>query len=212
MNLVRHIQKVVTKTVDENDENIQAGSVKFVKSDSLNIATIGKKVKEFEVVVIQSGADSDLLNKFDYAIKEHVLGNTCIAVYIVSDSIVKDLSTDFQENPDVVIEKIFVKDDKPKIVNGVKRDIIPITIVGNKDLFKGKEISNFHSKNVRDALPEILIGLVEVGGGLLSIFSDRSGAFDIDPNSILKRKGVFVCYVSRKDDLKQLEKIITKSG
>ena len=111
-----------------------------------------------------------------------------------------------------MFEKIFVKDDKPKIVNGVKRDIIPFTIVGNKDLFKGKEIFNFHSNNVRDALPEILIGLVEVGGGLLSIFSDRSGAFDIDPNSILKRKGVFVCYVSREDDLKQLEKIITKRG
>ena len=67
-------------------------------------------------------------------------------------------------------------------------------------------------KNVREALPEILSGLVEVGGGLLSIFSDRAGAIDIDPNGILRRKGVSVCYVSRKDILKQFEQIIIKCG
>ena len=89
--------KVVTITVDENAENIQAGSVKFVSSDCLNIATIGKKVKHFEIVVINSGADSDLYNKF---------GNKIGQCILWSDSRAKDIDT---KNPDVVMEPIFIK-------------------------------------------------------------------------------------------------------
>ena len=102
----------------------------------------------------------------------------------------KDISLDYdQENTGVVVEKIFVKNDKPEIVNGVKREIVPLLLVRQKDSLIDIGVLIFYSNHLKEALPVIIRSLVEVGDRVLSVFSEKYDVLDIDPGLILKRRG-----------------------
>ena len=89
---------------------------------------------EATVVILQCGREKELFDRFEHSIREHVTAGGCVALFIVDDGGMKDISLDYdQENTGVVLEKIFVKNDKPEIVNGVKREIVPLLLVRQKD-------------------------------------------------------------------------------
>ena len=139
-----------------------------------------------------------------------MLGNSCVSVFAVSGSMVQDIKLNFLENSEIAVENVYVKSDKPEVVNGIKQEIIPLIIAGHKNLIKDSGLSNIFLSNLNEALPMILSSLVKVKGNVLSIFSDDSGAVDVDPHGVLFRRGVSVCYVGQKESLDRLEVRINK--
>ena len=202
--LTRHVKNVLAEAVDVEKVIDDEGTVSKVKSDMWNVVIIAKRVKEATVVILQCGREKELFDRFEHSIREHVTAGGCMALFIVDDGAMKDLSMDYdQENTGVIVEKIFVKNDKPEIVNGVKREIVPILLVGQKESLIDKDVLNFYPNNLKEALPVIVRSLAEVGDSLLSVFSEDLGVINVDPGLILKRRGVSICYVSTEDLLKK---------
>lgn len=211
--LSKYVNDLLAVAIDDEESiNPLDGSVTFTKAENMNILTIGRKVKDASVVVIQSGVSRDLYNKFEYSTKENVLGKSCIGVFVVGESMFTDISYNFNENQEIIVERIFFKSDHPKIVNGVKKEIIPIVLAAHKNLISDKGISNFYSQNLKECLPSILHCLVGVKGNVLSIFSDKEEAIDLDPNGVLMRRGVSINYVAQHDAMEVLELKIKKKA
>ena len=189
--LAKHVKHVLEVQLTEEMDDSLEGRVTIVKAENLNTVTISKKVKEFGIVTIQGGIDTEFYNRFEYAIKEHVLGNKCVGIFVVSDSMKRDIEYNFVENVNVIVEQIYVKSDDPKTENGIVKEIVPIFLVAHKDLVKDRKIPNFYPCKLQEALPTILSSFVEVKESLLSIFSEQP--IDLDPNGILIRKGVNIC-------------------
>jgi hypothetical protein len=210
--LTEYVNDLLAITPVDDSLNGLNGSVTFVQAENLNMITTGRKVKDADVIFIQTGTDTDrdLFNKFDYAIKEHVLGNTCLCVFAVTESMAKEIRLDFLENGEIVVDEVFVKSDKPATVHGIRKEIVPVVIAGHKNLITDKEISNIYFSNLKQALPNILSSLVKVKGHVLSVFSDESGAIDIDPNGVLFRRGVSICYVCVSDYMEDFVTKVTK--
>ena len=202
--LTRHVKNVLAEAVDEEKEIDDEGTVTLVKSDLWNVVTIAKRVKEATVVILQCGSEKEFFDRFEHSIREQVTAGGCVALFIVDDGGMKDISLDYdQENTGVVVEEIFVKNEKPEIVNGVKREIVPILLVGQKDSLIDKDVLNFYPNHLKEALPVIIRSFVEVGDSLLSVFSESAGAINVDPGLILKRRGVSICYVSTEELLER---------
>ena len=80
---------------------------------------------------------------------------------------------------------------------------MPILLVGQKDSLIDKDVLNFYPNHLKEALPVIIRSFVEVGDSVLSVFSESSGAINVDPGLILKRRGVSICYVSTEELLER---------
>ena len=209
--LTNRLNEILSIPAEEFPDGL-TGAVNFVEAEDLGMIATGKKVKEADVIFIQAGSDEDreMFNKFEYSIKEHVLGNSCVSVWAVSGSMVQDINLNFLENSEIVVENVYIKSDKPENANGIRREIVPLIISGHKNLIKDSGLSNVYLSDLNAALPLIISSLVKVKGNVLSVFSDAYGAVDVDPNGVLTRRGVSVCYVGLKECLDDLQKSINK--
>ena len=186
------------------------GGLTFLEVETLSLVDKGRKIKESDVIFIESYEDGIMLEKFGYVIREHVLSNKGLAVYAVSESKVVDLCLDFTENVDIVVERIYVKSKKMQNDSGIVKEIVPMLIAGHSKFITGCGISNIIFEPLDQAVPKVLNMLVKLKMTVTSIFSGDIGAFDIDPKCLLLKKGVSVNYVGPREKLNMFKQKVTK--
>ena len=111
------------------------------------------------------------------------------------------MSATFCDDEDIVIIYIYIKVKKPQVIDGVRIEVIPIVVFGHKDNFKSKEVNNFHNLGLNEALQFVLNDLVSSQQKVLYSFASIATGIDIDLMGMLKRKGVQISYLARKEIL-----------
>ena len=96
-----------------------------------------------------------------------------------------------------------------EIIGGFRRDHFPVFVLGHSKLFKNKEIPTFLPYHLKDAIPLLLYQLTALGSRVLFSFGEDCHAIDIDPQGVLGRKDVSICYLSGEE---ALEKVADKIG
>ena len=107
--LTNRVREILSVPVEDLPDGLR-GAVSFVKVDDLRMIATGKKVKEADVIFLQSVSDDnrEVLDKFEYTIKEHVLVGNCVSVFAVSDPMGKDIKLNFLENLDIAVESVYI--------------------------------------------------------------------------------------------------------
>ena len=209
LKLSNHVKVILSSGEDDELNKDATSKVSFKESDRANIGGVNKIVKEHDVVVMVKGSDKNFNDKFEFAMREHVLGNSSIGIFI--DPSVENVRNGLEhleeDKPEIKVEAVFLKKEKPVVKGGFRSEYFPVFVMGNMKLFKDKEISNLFLHTLKDAIPLLLQQIVVPKSKLLFAFSDENSAIDLDPNNVLRRRDVSVCYMSSK---KILDKIKTK--
>ena len=193
--LVSHIN------VSKNKEPTAKKVEQFVNSDGLNIHSLGRKFKEYNVIILNCA--DDVMNDQEFCLKEQVKDTKCTIGIIIKDEkgLREDMAATFSDDEDIVIVYIYIKVKKPQVVDGVKMEVIPIVVFGHKDNFKSKQVNNFHNLGLNEALQFVLNDLVSSHEKVLYSFASIVTGIDIDLMGMMKRKGVQISYLARKEIL-----------
>lgn len=201
--LVDHVKAALGEARQKESE----GS-RFIASDSLNIHSLGRVFKDFNVVIInlkeESGAE-------DFCLTEKIKDDkNCVGIFIKGEKALRSqMSGTFDEEGDIIVNYVYVKMEKPEKEASIMKEITPIAVFGHKDYFEKKEIKNFYNFPLKQALQFILKDLVGTKDRILYTFSE-SGRFEVDNLGSLKRKGVQVSYMAAQDVLTGMEDEIGK--
>ena len=202
--LVEHVKAALGEASQKESEESH-----FIASDSLNIHSLGRLLKDFNVVIInlkeESGAE-------DFCLTEKIKDDkNCVGIIIKSETALRaQMSGTFDVEDDIIVSFVYVKMEKPAQEDGIMKEITPIAIFGHKDYFKNKDLKNFYNFPLKQALQFILKDLVATKERVLYTFSE-SGRFEVDVLGSLKRKGVQVSYMAVQDVLTEIEDVIGKN-
>ena len=211
LKLARHIEEGMSHETQKEGKSSQAAKVDFKNASKMALTDTIRIVTAHDVVVAMKGKDHVLNDKMEFAFKEHIRGNAAIGVYI--DSSIKSVKSGLEHldenDTEFVVEPVYVKKAAPEIDGGFRRDNFPVFVVGHSKLFKNKEIPTFLPYQLKDALPLLLHQLTAIGSKVLFAFEEDCHAFDVDPQGVLGRKDVTICYLSGEE---ALEKVADKIG
>ena len=156
--------------------------------------------------MIVKGKDSAFNDKMEFAFKEHIQGNAAIGVFIEPSIKSVKVGLEHLEGNDTefLVEAVYVKKAAPEINGGFRRDHFPVFVLGHSQLFKNKEIPTFLPYQLKDAIPLLLHQLTAHGSKVLFAFGEDCHGFDNDPQGVLARKEVSICYVSGEEALKNV--------
>ena len=201
--LINHINKAL----QTNDEEVPVEQ--FVSSDHLNFLALGRKFKEFDVIVLNCGEKN---KDQEFCLMEHIKDNKeTVGVVIKGGCNTRDdILAAFDDKADVVVVNIYIKAQKPIVIDGIKNDIVPVVLVGHRDHLKDKEVKNFHSFKLEQALQFVLSDIVSSKAKVLFSFSELENGFDIDLLGLLKRKLVSISYLAQQKVLSDFEERIRK--
>ena len=90
-----------------------------------------------------------------------------------------------------------------KMASEVKH--FPVFVLGHSQLFKNKEIATFFPYQLKDAIPLLLHQVTALGNKVLYAFEEDCHAFDVDPQGVLGRKNVSICYMAGEEALEKVE-------
>ena len=199
--LVKHVNAALKK------DTVVSPVEQFLSSDNLNLYSLGRKFKGFDVIILNCGEESA---DQELCLKEQVKDNKNCAGIIIKDEagLREDISATFSEHPDVVVVYVYTKVDKPEVIDGIKKEIAPMVVFGHKDYFAEKEVKNFHSFGLQQSLQFVLSDLVSTKEKVLYSFNGISRGVDIDGLGTLKRKGVIVSYLAKQEVLSAFERKI----
>ena len=113
----------------------------------------------------------------------------------------EEVEATFSDCPEVKIVYVYIKVEKPVVIDGVKTVITPIVVFGNKENFVDTELVNFHNLGLQQSLQFVLGDLVSTKEKVMYSFAALSTGMDIDPMGVLKRKGVQISYLAKEDVL-----------
>ena len=181
--------------VSKNKEATAKKVEQFVNSDGLNIHSLGRKFKKYNVIILNCA--DDVMNDQEFCLKEQVKDTKCTIGIIIKDEkgLREDMAATFSDDEDIVIVYIYIKVKKPQVVDGVKMEVIPIVVFGHKDNFKSKQVNNFHNLGLNEALQFVLNDLVSSQEKVLFSFGSIVTGIDVDMMGMLKRKGVEITYI-----------------
>ena len=193
--LVSHVN--VSKKKEGTEKKVE----QFVNSDGLNVHSLGRKFKEYNVIILNCAEDE--MKDHEFCLKEQVKDTKCTVGIIIKDEkgLREDMTATFCDDDDIVIIYIYIKVKKPQVIDGVRIEVIPIVVFGHKDNFKSKEVNNFHNLGLNEALQFVLNDLVSSQQKVLYSFASIATGIDIDLMGMLKRKGVQISYLARKEIL-----------
>ena len=208
--LVSHMQVVMGKTNVVLTESV----VNFINTEEINLTSVSRSIKGFDALILNYSDSKEFNTLYEFAIKEEVRRNqTAIAVLINDDEklMLSEKSANYEdEEPDLIMELIYVRREKSIILNGFKKDYFPIAILGHRESLKNKVIKTFHPTPVKEALSHILSDCVVTCNKVVYAFNDTKNAFDLDPFSSLAKKKIVVSYHGRKVDIDALKEVIER--
>ena len=76
--LIKDLVEIPTK----NTDSVLAGSLMFLESETIGLVESFKKIKESDIIFIEAREDCQMLDKYGYVIREQVLSNRGIVVYL----------------------------------------------------------------------------------------------------------------------------------
>lgn len=201
--LINHINKAL----QTNDEEVPVDQ--FVSSDNLNLLSLGRKFKEFDVIVLHCGEKN---KDQEFCLMEHIKDNKETVGVVIKDGCTtrEDILAAFEDQDDIVVVNIYIKAEKPNVIDGIKNDIVPVVLVGHREHLKDKEVKIFHSFKLGQALQFVLSDIVSMKAKVLFSFSELENGIDIDLLGLLKRKLVSVSYLSKQNVLSAFEERIRK--
>jgi hypothetical protein len=207
LKLAKHVEGVMSSVVLKEGNKRAAAEVNFKQFEEMNLSDTIKLVNEHDIVVIVKGDDKNFNDKFEFAMKEHVLSNSAIGVFVDPNITTVKSGLEYleEEKPEIKLEAVFVRKTKPVVEGGFRREYFPAFVYGNSKLFKDKEISTLFPHYLKDAIPLLLQQVTELNSKVIYAFSDEENAFDVDPHYVLGRRNVSVCYVSGKEILDIME-------
>ena len=204
--LVKHVNAALKeKDIEESP------SEKFICSDKLNLHSLGRKFKDYNVVILN--CQGQHCKDQEFCLTEQVKDNKDCAGIIVKDNsdtaLREEISATFSAHPDIVVLYVYTKVEKPAAVDGVRKMISPMVVFGHKEYFKDKDVKNFHNYEIKQALQFVVSDLASTKEKVLYSFSEAKG-IDVDVLGTLKRRGVSVSYLAQQEVLQKFEETIGK--
>ena len=208
LKLARHLEEGTSSEVQKEGKSRPAAKVDFINGCKLSLSDTIKHVTAHDVVVMVKGKDQAISNR-EFAFKEHIKGKAAIGVFI--DPSIKSVKfgLDNLEEDDIHIEAVHIKKAAPVCEDGFRREHFPVFVLGHSQLFKNKEIDTFFPYQLKDAIPLLLHQVTALGNKVLYLFEEDCHAFDVDPQGVLGRKNVSICYMSGEE---ALEKVADRLG
>ena len=207
--LVSHVQVAMGKGTDVRDDAL---TVEFKALEDINLTSLSRSVKDFNALILHHSEDKDFNATYEFAFKEEIKKNPSVfGIFInLDEKVLRGEMSEIEDDPDLVVDFIHVKREKPINNGGFRKDFFPISVVGHRDNFKEKEIKSFHSSSLKDALGYILNDTLGACTKVLYVFNEKEHSFDLDPISTLAKKKICVTYYGKKEDLEALGKVIDK--
>ena len=205
-NLVKHVDNVVKEGEAHIGDTDQMFS--FVENDKLSVLDVSRKVKFHNAVVLVLSNSDDKFNKDSgFAVKDEVLKSDDTIGIIVNDDeyqLRKEMSIYFEEESEVIVEYIFMKQSEKVSKGGFTKEYLPVAIFGNKKLFINRDLKTFYHGVRKDVLPVLLSSCLDVNTKILYIFDSITDAVDLDPQSSLAKRKISVTYLGKKVLLEEL--------
>ena len=194
--LVKHVKAAL------NEETAETPVDEFMASDNLNMISLSRAFKDYDIIIVNCGEEKDK----QFSLTEHVKDSkTSIGILIKSeDGLREEVSAIFSDTPDITVVYIYTKVEKPTNTNGIVKEILPIVVFGHKDNFKDKSVRNFHNFELKKALQFVLSDLVTTKQKVLYTFAEAR-EIDIDDMGMLKRLGVVISYLAKKEVVSAFE-------
>ena len=127
LKLVNHVKGLNSQfPVDAASEKV--AKMSFQLSDKMHLSSVNKLVKDHDIVVFVKGSDKSLNDKFEFSMKQHVMENSAIGVYIDPNNDSVQLGLEYLEEgqSDVKIEPVFVKKTKTVVKDGFRKEFFPM--------------------------------------------------------------------------------------
>jgi hypothetical protein len=125
--LVNHVKAALGKASQK-----ESAESTCIASDSLNIHSLGRVLKDFNVVIInlkeESGAE-------DFCLTEKIKDDkNCVGIIIKSERALRaQMSGTFDEEDDIIVSYVYVKMEKPALEDSIMKEITPIAVFGHTD-------------------------------------------------------------------------------
>ena len=207
--LVHHIKKFSTNSpVDSIHDG--DNSTTYVVADQMNVIDLGNKMQEFKVVIVSvsSKEGASISAKYEYALLEVIKRNKEM-IGIMVDSNEKKLrqtiTTAFLTEENMVTDFVLFKRSKVVIIDGFKKEHIPVAVFGSSLAFQLTEIKSIHNTAVEKGLAFLISDLTCSADKVLYAFSNSDQGMDIDKLGCLKKRNVSVTYLAEKDILNSLK-------
>ena len=195
--LVEHVNANINPDTPRAVAHIE----QFLVSDSLNIHSLSRIFKDFNIIILNCRGGQ--MKNHEFCLTEQVKDSKSTIGIIIreEESLREDIYATFSDNTDIVVVYIYIKVDKPAVVNGVRYEISPIVVFGHKDNFRNKELRNFHNFGLQQSLQFVLCDLVSSKERVLYSFDTMVNGIDIDIMGVMKRKGVLISYIAEEEVL-----------
>lgn len=210
--LVKHVN--IALTDDQRDETpVEQPLVVCSHSDNLNLLNLGRKMKQFDMIICNMGMDPTFNQQNSLCIVEQVKDPKSKSVGIIIDTNDEkwreEMSVNFGES-DIVFEYIYVKREETLVSNGFQKELQAIAVFGKKEAFENKKIKSFYNCTAKEAIYSIIADIVSVKSAVLYSFSEAFQAFELDPLGTLARKKISVEYLAKRTLLTPLATKINK--
>ena len=201
--LVKHVQNAL------KIDGVETPVEQFLSSDHFNMHSLSREFKEFNVIILN--CEKGEMKDQEFCLTEQVKDSKTTVGILIKDvkGVREEVDATFSDCPEVKIVYVYIKVEKPVVVDGVKTVITPIVVFGHKDNFVDKELVNFHNLGLQQSLQFVLGDLVSTKEKVLYSFAAISSGMDIDMMGVLKRKGVKISYLAKEDILTKFREKIS---
>ena len=193
--LVKHVTVALSSGNGINLDEL----VKFRGVDDINTFSLKSRMKEFKLVILGAG-DENGINSL-HSLKQHILDNDQAVGLIINVKddmwMREDLSYTFTDTS-VVVNTVHVQRKAPTVVDGFKKDLESLFVIGRSTSFKDKCVRTFHPESLEAAIPSLILDLLDSKENVLYVFFSDMLAFDIDPLCVLLKKEIRIEYLSTK--------------
>ena len=167
-------------------------------------------MQEFKVVIVSvdSKKGASFSAKYEYALLEVIKRNKeMIGIMIDSNEkkLRQTITKAFLTDENMVTDFVLFKRSKVVIIDGFKKEHIPVAVFGSSLAFQLTEIRSIHNTSVEKGLSFLISDLTCSADKVLYVFSNSDQGMDIDKLGCLKKRNVSVIYLAEKDLLKSLK-------
>ena len=208
--LVHHIKKFSSTNSPLESLHDDDNSTACVVADQMNVIDLGNKMQEFKVVIVSvdSKKGASFSAKYEYALLEVIKRNKeMIGIMIDSNEkkLRQTITKAFLTDENMVTDFVLFKRSKVVIIDGFKKEHIPVAVFGSSLAFQLTEIRSIHNTSVEKGLSFLISDLTCSADKVLYVFSNSDQGMDIDKLGCLKKRNVSVIYLAEKDLLKSLK-------